>query len=485
MNEVSERVANPAERPSRSDLVTLLQYTLETLVPEAAGRAAWQGPSGAVTTWRQANGADDLDIWADEVGARVLDEVLLPLPAATVQVSADSSRLRHRSYAVETINGIAVIDVTRGDLMVGPITLMPAERILVGESPEGPRLVGEAAVADLVLRKLLRGGVPPRGRVEQARREWGTLTKAAQQTAVSQWTQQLGQRVAHDVQLLLIDKTRSADAALAKRTRHRLLRASVEPRNLPATWRQRHTVIPAFRGGPLDLRTRGVVVVLVGTDGSGKSTVARNLSHRLGQSGFHVVSPYFGMARGNLPGVNLARKLLGIAQESEDVGQNVTESPTEPTARQAPDLQHAGIRRLAAWYYAGEYVLRWLREVAPALVRNDVVVADRYIYDLRESPWPGSRAADVLEAILPAPDFLVLPDAPDSIIHARKPERPAWEQAEQQDRFRRLVDQQPARIASVTVDSSGSSADSLAELLAAIVQAAHLPKRWSQHEPGG
>jgi len=191
------------------------------------------------------------------------------------------------------------------------------------------------------------------------------------------------------------------------------------------------------------------------------------------------------MARGNLPGVNLARKLLGIAQESEDVGQNVTESPTEPTARQAPDLQHAGIRRLAAWYYAGEYVLRWLREVAPALVRNDVVVADRYIYDLRESPWPGSRAADVLEAILPAPDFLVLPDAPDSIIHARKPERPAWEQAEQQDRFRRLVDQQPARIASVTVDSSGSSADSLAELLAAIVQAAHLPKRWSQHEPGG
>ena len=143
-----------------------------------------------------------------------------------------------------------------------------------------------------------------------------------------------------------------------------------------------------------------------------------------------------GMARGNLPGVGLARKLLGVAPAG-DAAPKTSASPKPESTDPAKD--HAMVRRAAAWYYAAEYVYRYWRDIRPGMRHGGVVIADRYVYDLRESPWPGSRASRVAEALMPKPDVLVLPDAPDRLIHARKPERPAHEQAEQQGRFRALV----------------------------------------------
>ena len=62
------------------------------------------------------------------------------------------------------------------------------------------------------------------------------------------------------------------------------------------------------------------------------------------------------------------------------------------------------------------------------------------------------------------------------LIHARKPERPAGEQAAQQQRFRDLVDTQPARTASVVVDTSGMSPahlDPVARVVTAVVSSLH------------
>ena len=111
------------------------------------------------------------------------------------------------------------------------------------------------------------------------------------------------------------------------------------------------------------------------------------------------------------------------------------------------------------------------------LARRHVVIVDRWIYDLRESPWPGSRAARVAEFLLPAPDVVVLPDAPIALIHDRKPERPLAEQYVQQERFRRLLAEHPARHAEVVVDTSGRLPDPLAALVATVVQAAHGARR--------
>jgi thymidylate kinase len=243
--------------------------------------------------------------------------------------------------------------------------------------------------------------------------------------------------------------------------------------NLAASWRQRRSIVPAGRRrGPLGHRARGVVVATVGTDGSGKSTVADTARARLEALGFTTRTAYFGMARGNLPGVGLARKVLRIpAPGGEDKS---AVEPAEVPDPGTPPADHQALRRVAAWYYAVEYGWRYLTSVAGPRRRGEVVVCDRYVYDLRDSPWPGSKAAGFAQWLVPAPDILILPDAPAEMIHARKPERPFAEQRAQQEKFRLLVAEGPGTSANLVVDTSGQTPDAVAPLVRAIISAAHL-----------
>ena len=154
-------------------------------------------------------------------------------------------------------------------------------------------------------------------------------------------------------------------------------------------------------------------------------------------------------------------------------------SETSTVEQERTDLSYPTLRKTAAWFYALEYLVRYLRDIRPNRRlggRPGVVIADRYVYDLMDSPWPGSRAAQVARRLMPRPDVLLVPDAPDDVIHARKPERPAQEQAAQQAGFRALAAEQPARCANLLVDTSGSvgsDVDPIAPVVGAIVGAMH------------
>lgn len=450
-----------------------------TAVLDASGTPwAWQGPPGAPTAWDGETGPSDLDVWwagGDVPAAQLLGS--LPLPAAVVADSDDPARLRHTSASYEIDGHLAVVDITVGDLMVGPVLLVPGDEIDVDpDGPDGPALAGQAGAADLLVRPLLRGKVPPPARLAAARERWrheSTLRKSA---ALTRWRSQLGP-VVNDIAAVLEGAQPAAD--LARRTRRQLLRRTVAPSGLRAAWRQRWSVLPAGRAaGPLDLRTRGVVVALVGTDGSGKSTVGRQLADRLHTLGYATSEAYFGMARGNLPGVGLARKVLGIEQVPADAEptEKPAASPADDRLPTRADLDHPQVRQAAAWFYALEYGWRYLRHVRPGVRRREVVICDRYVYDLRDSPWPGSPAAAFAEWLVPAPDVLVLPDAPAELIHARKPERTLAEQAAAQAAFRALLAEQPARCAELILDTSGADPDAVAPAVAAVVAASHRPR---------
>jgi thymidylate kinase len=438
---------------------------VETVREALAGRVwAWQGPTDAVATWTGANDAKDLDIWcsdADVPGVRAAIEGALP--AARIEQADDPRRLRHTGWAVFTGGGLAVVDITFGDLRVGPLLLCPQKLITVS----GDRLTSVAAAADLLVRPLLRGRIPGDARIGEARTAWAAAS-AAEKQAISQiWQAALGP-LTQPVLAVLDGAMPPAD--LAKQARRWLLRQTVAPGNLPAAWAQRRSIIPAGRrSGPLGHRTRGVVVAMVGTDGSGKSTVADQVAERLHSVGVPTHGAYFGMARGNLPGVNLARKILGIAAPGGEDKSGVVED--KPAA--APS-DHAGLRKVAAWYYAVEYGWRYLSTVAPARRRGEVVLCDRYVYDLRDSPWPGSPAAAFAQTLVPRPDILVLPDAPIEVIHARKPERTFAEQRDQQQKFRDLLAERPAAFANLTVDTSGATSDATFGVVRAIISCAHL-----------
>lgn len=442
------------------------RYDVIDAVREAlTGREwAWQGPSDAVATWTGATDAKDLDIWcADTDVAGVRAAIEAALPAARIEQADDPRRLRHTGWAVFTAGGLAIVDITFGDLRVGPLLLCPQALVTVSDN----RLTGVAAAADLLVRPLLRGRIPADARLAQARAAWASASQADQQAITAIWQVSLGP-LAVPVLAVLDGATPAAD--LAKQARRWLLRQTVAPANLPAAWAQRRSIVPAGRrSGPLGHRVRGVVVAMVGTDGSGKSTVADQIAERLHSVGVATHGAYFGMARGNLPGVNLARKVLGIAAPGGEDKSGVVED--KPAA--APS-DHAGLRKVAAWYYAVEYGWRYLSTVAPARRRGEVVLCDRYVYDLRDSPWPGSPAAAFAQRLVPRPDILVLPDAPIEVIHARKPERTFAEQRDQQQKFRELLAERPASFANLTVDTSGATADPSFGVVKAVISCAHL-----------
>ncbi len=443
---------------------------------------AWQGPTGAPAAWDTARGPADLDIWWDPTEAQksaVLADLWQAFSYAVVAESTDPRRLRHQSLAVEVDGELAIVDFTEADLRVGAILLVPAEEVEVSEPGTGyPVLAGVAGAADLLLRPLLRGKIPPEPRIAEARSRWAQARSDQRAAALARWRLDLGPEADSVARVL---EGAAPDAGLAQRVRRRLLRRTIAPSGLRAAWAQRWSVAPAGRSaGPIGARTRGVVVALVGTDGSGKSTVARQLAERLEVLGYPTSEAYFGMARGNLPGVGLARKLLGIATEPERSGAG--EAPaTEDRPPAAPavgtkELEHPRVRQVAAWFYAGEYVWRYLRHVAPGVRRRTVVICDRYVYDLRDSPWPGSPAARFVERVVPAPDILVLPDAPAAQIHARKPERSLAEQAAAQKAFRVLLAEGPACCSELIVDTSGNDPDPVAPVVVAVVQASHRPR---------
>ena len=471
-----------------ADTRVALRSTVTDALTASGARWAWQGPPDAPDVWVAARGPADLDIWWDPDSAQELAvrRALAVRNPAVVARSDDPRRLLHLSLAFEVDGDLAVVDFTRGHLRVGPVLLFPGSRVRVQDAPDGIGcvLVGAPGAADLLIRPLLRGKIPPSARLAAARERWAETPTDERTFATALWQEELGQLAGEIIGVL--DGAEPA-SDLNARARKTLLRRTLAPAGVAAAWAQRWSVVPAgSAAGPLKLRTRGVVVAFVGTDGSGKSTVANQLADRLHVLGMPTDSAYFGMARGNLPGVGLARKLLGIKAEPADPtpppAAPEPAAPEEHAASDGPepaataDLAYPAVRRVAAWFYALEYMWRYASTVAPAVRKRRVVICDRYVYDLRDSPWPGSRAAVFVQRVVPAPDVLVLPDAPAELIHARKPERTKSEQARQQREFRALLAEQPARCAELVVDTSGETVDPVAPVVAAVVEAAHRPR---------
>ena len=136
-----------------------------------------------------------------------------------------------------------------------------------------------------------------------------------------------------------------------------------------------------------------------------------------GGAGDATRTAYFGMARESA-GRQAGAQGLGDRRAgggTTPVTWPRTIPPEDPADK---PLDHRSLRRLAAWFYAVEYGWRYLSTVAGPKRRGEVVICDRYVYDLRDSPWPGSRASVFAEWLVPAPDVMVLPDAPVEMIHA-------------------------------------------------------------------
>jgi thymidylate kinase len=453
------------------------------------GRWALQGDEDAAARWSDSSGLSDLDVWVHDALRARISSVLAALGAVRLHAATDPRRLRHDQWLVVAGGEPTIVDVTVGDLRVGPVLLWAAEEVETVLAPVAPiggarRLTGAALVCDAVARPLLRGRIPAPTRLAGARAAWRVLPGHERAALVKRLGDVLGASLAGDVVAALAGGRLESSAA--PRARRRLAWASLNLRSLPATWRQRRSILPSQ--GPFGLPNRGVVVALVGTDGSGKSTVSAELQQRLRRLGVPVETAYFGMARENLPGLGalrrLARTAVGEAPDDEAFAVDGTggtvpacETPKArsgaPAALLVSDRKARTLRHLASWVYAADYAWRAATRLAPARARRRVVVCDRWVTDLRRQPLPGSRASRVLERLVRPPDVLALPDAPVALLYARKPERAPDEMAAEQEALRSLVQEMAGRCTTLVLDTSGHDPDPVAPLVRAVLAASH------------
>lgn len=176
-------------------------------------------------------------------------------------------------------------------------------------------------------------------------------------------------------------------------------------------------------------RPSGFFLVLIGPDGSGKSTTARKLETSL--KGLFTYQRYYHGRFGFLPEMKVFRdfmiKLSGRRRSSEgDKGSTSNDSHSP----------HGIIRMLSyVFYYSfdyflGHFVVQRFQSI------GGLIIADRYFYDWFIQAYHSKTPRwffPVLKLVLPRPDLVVYLENRPEIIHSRKPEL-TLEQLEYQGR---------------------------------------------------
>lgn len=423
---------------------------------EALGAA---GLSFAVRGSGRPSDGSDLDLCIDEDQLEPMLGVLLGLGAAPI-AGLTKGRPHHLSLMVPAATGAGLLDLSIGPLSLGPHIIRDATDI-AGDA-EGAALTGAGLIVDLLPRRMLAGKVLELHHVEAARVAWWDLSEMARSSLESTLHRDFGHVIANAVTGTLNGgDPPDALESVAGHARRRYLRALL--RTAPGRWHLWRTLRNrlSMRPKPFGWPTRGTLVVLVGTDGTGKTTTATKAVDELGRLGVPANLKYFGRTRGNLPGVRAVRDAL----ERRDPATAVLGPRPEPQ-------RWPLIRRAGSWYYAFEYCLRFWFTVFPSLFRGRVVVLDRFVYDLAVMPGGSAAAAKLAIRLVPSPTIVVHLDAPAGQIHARKPERTVEAITSRQDTFARIVAglTRPTRY---TISTAQDAPDMTLYLVAAITMAAH------------
>jgi len=211
---------------------------------------------------------------------------------------------------------------------------------------------------------------------------------------------------------LLVECLQAGQPERALRLRGRLVRACVRRR--PGTlvrW------LRARAGAAADrvrgwLRPSGHLVILVGPDGSGKTTSADLICRRFAGTHIPVSGVYLGAQAPLLPTRRLSqqirKRLAGGAAKVKPV--------KDVTRRQ----RLSGLVHIMA-----DKWLRYLVYVRPRLARGEVVVLDRYFYDLLTFPHPlvqRPRVEALVMRLIPEPALAFCLAADPAVITARKNE---------------------------------------------------------------
>ena len=187
-------------------------------------------------------------------------------------------------------------------------------------------------------------------------------------------------------------------------------------------------------------RPTGLTVVIVGPDGTGKSTLAERLPS---------------MCEGPFRRHLHVHWRPGILPSLGRIARTPSGDPTDPHGR-PPHGRLVSIASLG-YYWADFLVGSWLR-IAPARARSGLVVVERGWWDIAVDPSRyrmrvSSGLVRFLGHLLPRPDLVLVLSAPEQILSQRKGEISAVEARRQTEAWKHAL---PQRVDRAEIDGSNS-----------------------------
>jgi thymidylate kinase len=216
-------------------------------------------------------------------------------------------------------------------------------------------------------------------------------------------------------------------------------------------------------------------VALIGPDGSGKTTVSRQLESELG---LPVKLIYMGVNR-YAGDVMLPHTRLILALSRSRRGDDPEAASDLPTYKPPPATVP---RRVAASLRSGLWLISWLAEESYRLAvarrhtrRGEIVIFDRHFFadffatDIGavDGPRPLGRRIHgfVLKRVFPRPDLMVCLDAPAEVLYARKPEGSIERISQKREEYLAVLEALPE---TVIVDAGMPADEVLEEVLTTI-----------------
>lgn len=363
------------------------------------------------------------------------------------------------------------IEVFFGALRWHSVIYLPSDVVetSVRRGDGAPYLTGAALLAVLVTRTALRGTLAGE-RLERARRAYAEAGESARRLWFEHAAALLGDGEARRLaRFVETGEGRPRGGAYYRAVCH--LR---HPEEVPEL-----LVKARARAAP----RRGFCCYLMGTDGSGKSTLSERVADRLSAGLVTTRALYFGRTRGNAPVIERVRRVAFGALRRAGIEPQPKRVLLDGSLRTDPSRVpgHTGLYRgavaLGALVYVAEYWWRHLARVLPELYRGDAVILDRSPFDLRLMKGLPEPLQGLVE-VVPRPDMIVFCDADPEVIFARKPERTLDDIASQQRAYRSLFEAFRKRVPSLRVDTSEPAEQNVARIfaLAAAVFAVHQGK---------
>ncbi len=200
---------------------------------------------------------------------------------------------------------------------------------------------------------------------------------------------------------------------------------------IPLQFNLSQKIALAFRGKPNKILKRLYKIVkpspyitIVGCNGSGKSTTVKNVVEKLRQENIETAHIYSGRIQFQMLPINFFLKLLKpdkIEGKKREKEKKENSASKEQFAREVRIFNSPFLNNFAPFVYYIEYLLRYVIQVHPKRIFNDIVITDRGYIDLFTSPNMNKKVCRFFFNLLPQPKYILLWNDPE-VLAERRPE---------------------------------------------------------------